>query len=85
MGELHLIQKRSKWLSQHPHIHKVVIAENHDLVLDPEFARRYPKRSCQAKESACTGNGEDGVQDVIDHLSTGDLFRPQGWFTSLEF
>lgn len=38
------IQSQLEWLSQQPHRHKVVIAGNHDVLLDEDFLQRHPAR-----------------------------------------
>ncbi|EFE39088.1 hypothetical protein TRV_06226 [Trichophyton verrucosum HKI 0517] len=39
--ELH---SQFRWLSTLPHTHKIVIAGNHDLLLDSDFVKRHPTR-----------------------------------------
>ncbi|KAJ4164177.1 hypothetical protein LMH87_005862 [Akanthomyces muscarius] len=38
------LQAQIHWLNTLPHRYKVVIAGNHDLLLDPAFVARYPDR-----------------------------------------
>jgi predicted phosphodiesterase len=38
------IQAQLDWLNTQPHRHKVVIAGNHDLILDEEFVKMHPDR-----------------------------------------
>ena len=38
------LQDQLHWLNALPHAHKVVIAGNHDLLLDAEFVRKFPGR-----------------------------------------
>ncbi|PGH01227.1 hypothetical protein AJ79_07999 [Helicocarpus griseus UAMH5409] len=38
------LQAQLDWLTSLPHPHKVVVGGNHDLVLDPSFAQRFPLR-----------------------------------------
>lgn len=38
------IQQQLDWLNEQPHQHKVVIAGNHDLILDQEFVKAFPDR-----------------------------------------
>ena len=38
------IQAQLTWLSKQPHKYKVIIAGNHDLLLDRAFEKRHPKR-----------------------------------------
>lgn len=42
------IQEQLDWLDAQSHKHKVVIAGNHDLLLDPEFRTKHPDRWHQA-------------------------------------
>ncbi|KKZ68686.1 hypothetical protein EMCG_05721 [[Emmonsia] crescens] len=43
-GSFDELHDQLRWLSTLPHPHKVVIAGNHDLLLDSDFAERYPTR-----------------------------------------
>ncbi|MCJ1313576.1 hypothetical protein MMC25_007255 [Agyrium rufum] len=38
------LQAQLDWLSRLPHAHKIVIAGNHDLLLDPVFVNKFPHR-----------------------------------------
>jgi Icc-related predicted phosphoesterase len=38
------IQAQLNWINAQPHRHKIVIAGNHDLVLDEKFVKRHPDR-----------------------------------------
>lgn len=51
-GTFSEIQAQLTWLSEQPHKYKVVIAGNHDLLLDPEFKAIYPQRWEQAAQAA---------------------------------
>lgn len=42
-GTFDEIQAQLTWLSNQPHQHKVIIAGNHDLLLDPDFLDSHPK------------------------------------------
>ncbi|KPM35463.1 hypothetical protein AK830_g11091, partial [Neonectria ditissima] len=48
-GSFEELQAQLNWLSSLPHKHKVVIAGNHDRLLDPEFVARFPDRICETK------------------------------------
>ncbi|EER25500.1 hypothetical protein D8B26_000192 [Coccidioides posadasii str. Silveira] len=43
-GSFEELHDQLRWLSTLPHPHKVVIAGNHDLLLDSDFVERYPTR-----------------------------------------
>ncbi|KAF4555613.1 putative calcineurin-like phosphoesterase 2 [Elsinoe fawcettii] len=43
-GSFEQLQDQLDWLDQQPHKHKIVIAGNHDLLLDPEFVDKFPQR-----------------------------------------
>ncbi|WEW61201.1 hypothetical protein PRK78_006691 [Emydomyces testavorans] len=43
-GTFDEIQAQLDWLHRQPHRYKVVIAGNHDLLLDPVFVERFPER-----------------------------------------
>ncbi|KAF1985544.1 Metallo-dependent phosphatase [Aulographum hederae CBS 113979] len=43
-GSFDEIQAQLTWLSSQPHRHKLVIAGNHDVLLDPDFLSRHPER-----------------------------------------
>ena len=43
-GSFAELQAHLDWLNTLPHAHKVVVAGNHDILLDQSFYRRYPNR-----------------------------------------
>lgn len=43
-GTFDELQKQLSWLSSQPHQYKIVIAGNHDLLLDDHFLNRHPER-----------------------------------------
>ncbi|KMW68218.1 hypothetical protein BDDG_12665 [Blastomyces dermatitidis ATCC 18188] len=43
-GSFDEIQSQLSWLSSQPHQHKVVVAGNHDVLLDEGFLEKYPER-----------------------------------------
>ena len=49
------IQAQLTWLSQQPHRYKIVIAGNHDLLLDVKNRERHRKRWEQAQQAAALG------------------------------
>ena len=54
-GSFHELQSQVTWLNTLPHKHKIVIAGNHDLLLDPSFVDRFPERIIEHKGTAATG------------------------------
>ena len=44
MGTFTELQDQLDWLKSQPHRHKIVIAGNHDLLLDPGFVDQFPSR-----------------------------------------
>lgn len=46
-GTFEEIQAQLDWLNTLPHTYKVVIAGNHDLLLDPDFVKCFPERIVQ--------------------------------------
>lgn len=43
-GSFDEFQAQLDWLSSQPHSHKILIAGNHDVILDEEFLAKYPRR-----------------------------------------
>ncbi|KAK0659133.1 Metallo-dependent phosphatase-like protein [Cercophora samala] len=43
-GSFDEVQAGLDWLSSQPHAHKILIAGNHDVLLDEAFLERYPER-----------------------------------------
>jgi hypothetical protein len=43
-GTFNEVQSQLDWLNAQPHEHKIVIAGNHDLILDEEFVKAHPDR-----------------------------------------
>ncbi|KAG5917596.1 hypothetical protein E4U42_007184 [Claviceps africana] len=48
-GSFQELQDQLDWLSSLPHPHKVVIAGNHDRLLDADFIARFPDKICETK------------------------------------
>ncbi|KGQ06380.1 putative rhamnogalacturonate lyase C [Beauveria bassiana D1-5] len=46
------LQAQLAWLNALPHRYKVVVAGNHDLLLDPAFVARSPDRICEEEGAA---------------------------------
>lgn len=66
------IQAQLNWLSALPHAHKIVVAGNHDLLLDHSFVTAYPDREL----------GKPGKSRA--DLDWGDIVYLQDSFTSLQ-
>jgi predicted phosphodiesterase len=52
-GTFDEIQNQLDWLNQQPHRWKVVIAGNHDLLLDPVFVDKHPDRELDKPGKSC--------------------------------
>ncbi|RMD39364.1 hypothetical protein DV735_g5756, partial [Chaetothyriales sp. CBS 134920] len=48
-GSFEELQAQLDWLASLPHRHKVLIAGNHDRLLDPEYVARFPDRICETE------------------------------------
>ncbi|PNY24939.1 Uncharacterized protein TCAP_05125 [Tolypocladium capitatum] len=46
-GSFEELQAQLDWLASLPHRHKVVIAGNHDKLLDADYLARFPERICE--------------------------------------
>jgi len=53
-GSFEEIQAQLDWINAQPHKHKVVIADNHDILLDPQFVDRFPERILKRPDSSFT-------------------------------
>ena len=79
------IQAQLTWLSQQPHQYKVVIAGNHDLLLDQEFRQQHPERWKEASDAAAVGNLKDVEVKTANDLDWGDIVYLQNSSTTLAF
>ncbi|KAL8868278.1 MAG: hypothetical protein Q9174_005092 [Haloplaca sp. 1 TL-2023] len=82
------LQAQLTWLAQQPHKHKVVIAGNHDLLLDPEFQRWYPERWKQALAAAVSESGlpeEEEASRRVEDLDWGSVIYLQDSSVALHF
>lgn len=43
-GSFDEVQRELQWLSSQPHRYKILVAGNHDVLLDEKFLERYPER-----------------------------------------
>ncbi|OAA59609.1 Metallophosphoesterase domain protein [Niveomyces insectorum RCEF 264] len=64
-GSFAELQAQLTWLQGLPHRHKVVIAGNHDLLLDPDFAGRFPDRVPDNSGGAGTARGDLDWGDLV--------------------
>lgn len=51
-GTFKEIQRQLDWLNTLPHMYKIVVAGNHDLLLDKAFVNRYPDRELNKSGSS---------------------------------
>ncbi|KAF2670002.1 Metallo-dependent phosphatase [Microthyrium microscopicum] len=51
-GNFDEFQTQLNWLASQPHNHKILIAGNHDVVLDEAFLRKFPERRYGKTQSA---------------------------------
>lgn len=86
-GTFNEIQAQLTWLSQQPHKYKVVIAGNHDLLLDPGFRHQHPQRWKQAIEAATLGVTEQDEQftKIAEDVEWGDINYLQNSTVKLAF
>ncbi|KAL9598530.1 MAG: hypothetical protein Q9219_004432 [cf. Caloplaca sp. 3 TL-2023] len=91
-GSFSEIQEQLDWLSAQPHKYKVVIAGNHDLLLDSDFLSRHPERWKQAQEASRQTSENDNVKckDIDDprtakDLDWGSIIYLQNTSTTLSF
>lgn len=58
-GSFDEMQKELRWLSSQPHRYKILVAGNHDVLLDDQFLQKYPERrygSLETKEDLDWGS-----------------------------
>lgn len=84
-GTFFEIQAQLTWLSEQPHKYKVVIAGNHDLLLDSEFKQKHPDRWKQATQSAPDDNHIKYVDIPAAQLDWGDVIYLQDSSVTLLF
>ena len=84
-GTFSEIQAQLTWLSEQPHVYKVVIAGNHDLYLDSEFKERHPERWKQAVRAASIVEDPGPHHYPATKLDWGDLVYLQDSSVTLSF
>lgn len=77
------IQAQMTWLSQQPHKHKVLIAGNHDLLLDKVFEHKHPERWQQALEAASGDGARKVAHKSAEDLDWGDIIYLENTSTKL--
>ncbi|KAL4953979.1 hypothetical protein BDW69DRAFT_183953 [Aspergillus filifer] len=60
-GTLEEVQAQLRWLHSQPHPHKIVIAENHDLLIDEACDDRFPTRGDRDAEDKRARLDWDGI------------------------
>lgn len=84
-GTFSEIQAQLTWLSEQPHKYKVVIAGNHDLLLDPEFKEQHPERWKQAVRAASDDKHINYLDYPAASLDWGDVIYLQNSSVTLTF
>lgn len=84
------VQEQLDWLAAQPHAHKVVIAGNHDLILDanvPKEALSSSRRRQDSLHDAGQNETADSDKRTIEDLNFGSLIylSPANNTTTLEF
>lgn len=79
------IQAQLTWLSEQPHKYKLVIAGNHDLLLDPKFKEHYPKRWKQAAQAASDDQHIEYLDFPATSLDWADIIYLQNSSVTLLF
>ncbi|KAL8705184.1 MAG: hypothetical protein Q9201_001684 [Fulgogasparrea decipioides] len=79
------IQAQLTWLAHQPHKHKIVIAGNHDLLLDPDFRVQHPEKWKQVLKAASRGYEEEEELKTAADLDWGDILYLQNTSTALRF
>lgn len=83
-GTFSEIQAQLTWLSQQPHRYKVIVAGNHDLLLDTAYSERHPERLKQAQQARC-GTGEAADSKTAKDLDWGKVIYLQNSSVTLKF
>jgi Icc-related predicted phosphoesterase len=74
-GSLDEIQSQLTWLSSQPHRHKILVAGNHDVLLDETFLNKYPERR-YGQQKTMQDLDFGSVQYLCDSSITLDLESP---------
>ena len=77
------IQEQLTWLSQQPHKHKVIIAGNHDLLLDEVFRHQNPEKWKQALKAVSKGNEEEEELKTLKDLDWENIVYLQNTSATL--
>ncbi|CAD6589239.1 MAG: hypothetical protein ASARMPREDX12_003702 [Alectoria sarmentosa] len=84
-GTFSEIQAQLTWLSEQPHKYKVVVAGNHDLLLDPEFREQHPERWKKSAQAASDDNNINYVDYQAAHLDWADVIYLHNSSVTLPF
>lgn len=79
------IRKQLNWLSALPHKHKVVIAGNHDLLLDSDFELMHPLRWLQWQHIEEATFKDELLKKVLKAAEKGGVIYLQNKSTTLGF
>lgn len=68
-GTFDEVQAQLHWLNSQPHQHKILIAGNHDLLLDSEFVRSHPDRELDSRPGKRRADLDWGNIHYLQHDS----------------
>ena len=77
-GTFDELQAQLRWLSAQPHAHKIVIAGNHDLILDKECDNKFLTRSEEGSAIKRSKLDWNGVRYLQNEAVTLDIQRTTG-------
>lgn len=86
-GTFNEIQAQLSWLSAQTHEHKIVVAGNHDLLLDKVFVEAHPivNLTVSRASGARTSTGETfNTSSTAVYVSKLQVGQVAGYFTYLE-
>lgn len=84
-GSFGEVQAQLEWLSQQPHRYKVVIAGNHDLLLDPKSQGKHPEKWKQAMKATSYSEDVKDEARTAEDLDWGDLIYLHNSKATLSF
>ena len=79
------IQAQLTWLLEQPHKYKVVVAGNHDLLLDHSFQKQQPQRWEQARQAAGGDKHMSHSDKSAANLNWGDVIYLQNSAVTVSF
>ncbi|EEP80016.1 predicted protein [Uncinocarpus reesii 1704] len=83
-GTFDQIQAQLDWLNRQPHRYKVVIAGNHDILLDPAFVDRFPERIVEGPGSSREDLKWGDIIYLNDNSITLTFYKEADAFSSRE-